>query len=190
MFQDLRFAVRTLAKSPGFTSVAVLALALGIGANTAIFTLIRTVLLKPLPYPESDRLVMLNEMFLPDGVGSVSTPNFLDWRKQNRSFDELSAFSIGNANLQSSGTPKRIPSLAATANFFSVLRVQPVLGRTFLANEDQPGAQNAVIISERLWERRFARDPGILGKTLTLDGDGHTVVGVMPSWFRFLPQRP
>ncbi len=187
MVQDLRFAVRTLFRNPGFTAVAVVALALGIGANTAIFTLIRTVLLKPLPYPESSRVMSLNETFLPAGVGTVSTPNYLDWRAQNRSFEHLAAYHPDNRNLQGVDNPERIPSVAATANLFAALKAQAMLGRTFLAGEDQTSAPDVAVLAESLWKRRFASDPGIVGKTITLDGERHTVIGVMASSFRFPP---
>jgi len=187
MLQDVRFAVRTLFKNPGFTAVAVLALGLGIGANTAIFTLIRTVLLKPLPYPESRRIMALSETFLPAGYGTVSTPNFIDWRAQNRSFEELAAYHPENRNLQGIDNPERIPAVTATSNLFKTLGVQPALGRTFAPGEDQPSAQNVVVLAQSLWTRRFASNPGIIGQTITLDGEAHTVIGVMPSSFRFPP---
>jgi putative ABC transport system permease protein len=170
MLQDLRYAIRAFAKSPGFTAVDILALALGIGANAALFSVINAVLLKPLPYAESQRLVAIFETFQPKGYRSVSAPNFLDWRQQNRSFDHLDAFSQGSLNLQSTGEPERIPSVLATAGLFDMLGAKPILGRTFLADEDQPGKPQVVVMSERLWRRRFGADPRLVGSQITLDG--------------------
>ncbi len=190
MLQDIRFAIRTFAKSPGFTVVAILALALGIGANAALFSVLNAVLLKPLPYPESGRLVRVFETFLPSGYGSVSTPNFLDWRQQNHVFDHLEAYSAGSLNLQSNGEPERIPSVLATAGIFDMLGAKPILGRTFLPDEDQSGKRQVVVISERLWRRRFGADPKLLGSQITLDGQAVTVIGIMPASFQFPPASP
>ena len=185
MLQDFRFALRTFWKSPGFTMVAILALALGIGANAALFSVINTVLLKPLPYPHPERMVEIFETFLPSGYGSVSTPNFLDWRKQNQAFDHLEACTFSSLNLQSNGEPERIPSVLATAGIFDMLGVKPILGRTFLADEDQPGKPHVVVMSERLWRGRFGGDPNVLGSQITIDGEAATVVGIMPASFQF-----
>src|SRR5215472_13317464 len=178
MLQDIRFAIRAFRKSWGFTFVALMALALGIGANAALFTVLNAVLLKPLPYAESGRLIRIFETFLPRGYGSVSVPNFIDWRSQNHTFDHLEAFSVGSLNLQSNGEPERIPSVLATAGIFDMLGAKPMLGRTFAADEDQPGKSNVVVISERLWRRRFAADPNLLGSHITLDGQAATVIGI------------
>jgi len=186
MLSDLRFALRTLLKSPAFTVVAVLALALGIGANAALFSVINAVLLKPLPYPDSARLVRIFETFT-HGYGSVSTPNFFDWRRQNHVFDHLEAFSNGSLNLQSGGEPERIPSVVATAGLFEMLGAKPMLGRTFLPDEDQPGKPQVVVMSERLWRRRFGADPKLLGSQITLEGQSTTVIGIMPARFQFPP---
>ncbi len=185
MLQDFRFALHTFWKSPGFTMVAILALALGIGANAALFSVINTVLLKPLPYPHPERMVEIFETFLPSGYGSVSTPNFLDWRKQNQAFDHLEACTFSSLNLQSNGEPERIPSVLATAGIFDMLGVKPILGRTFLADEDQPGKPHVVVMSERLWRGRFGGDPNVLGSQITIDGEAATVVGIMPASFQF-----
>ncbi|HYL72762.1 MAG TPA: ABC transporter permease [Bryobacteraceae bacterium] len=187
MFQDIRFALRTFLKSPGFTVVAILALGLGIGANAALFTVINTVLLKPLPYQQPERLVRVYETFLPKGFGSVSTPNFVDWRKQNHVFERLEAFSTGSINLQGDAQPERIPLSTGTAGMFEILGAKPLQGRTFLSDEDQPGKPDVAVISERLWRRRFSADPKLLGSTLTLDGKATTVIGIMPASFQFPP---
>jgi putative ABC transport system permease protein len=185
MLHDFRFALRTFWKSPGFTTVAILALALGIGANAALFSVINTVLLKPLPYVHPERMFQIFETFLPDGFGSVSTPNFLDWRKQNHVFDHLEACTFSSLNLQSNGEPERIPSVLATAGIFDMLGVKPIQGRSFLPDEDQPGKPHVVVISERLWRRRFGADPNLLGSQITIDGQAATVVGIMPASFQF-----
>jgi putative ABC transport system permease protein len=188
MLQDIRFALRTFLKSPGFTVVAILALGLGIGANAALFSVINTVLLQPLPYQQPDRLVRLFETFLPKGWGSVSTPNFIDWKKQSRAFDHLEAFSLGGSiNLQGDAQPERIPLAVGTAGMFEMLGVHPLQGRTFLPDEDQLGKPDVVVISERLWRRRFGSDPKLLGSNLTLDGKSTTVIGIMPAGFQFPP---
>jgi putative ABC transport system permease protein len=190
MLHDIRFAIRSFAKSPGFTAVAVLALALGIGANAALFSVINAVLLRPLPYRQPQQLVRVYETFLPSGFGSVSLPNFQDWRRQNHVFEHLEAFSTGSMNLQGDANPERIPSVVATAGLFDMLGAQPMLGRTFLPDEDQPGKPEVAVISERLWKRRFAGDPNLLGANITLDGKSTTVVGIMPASFEFPPGNP
>jgi predicted permease len=187
MLHDIRFALRTFLKSPGFTVVAILALGLGIGANAALFSVINAVLLKPLPYQQPARLVRVYETFLPSGFGSVSTPNFLDWRKQNHAFERMEAFSAGSINLQGDAQPERIPLAVGTAGLFELLGAKPLQGRTFLPDEDQPGRPDVAVISERLWRRRFAADRGLLGSTLTLDGKPTTVIGIMPASFQFPP---
>ena len=165
--------------------VAILALALGIGANAALFSVINAVLLKPLPYAESGRLIAIFETFQPSGWGSVSTPNFLDWRKQSQTFDHLEAYSQSSLNLQGKGEPERIPSVLITAGMFDMLGARPMLGRTFAADEDQPGQPQVVVMSERLWRRRFAADPHLVGSQITLDGESVTVIGIMPASFQF-----
>jgi len=187
MIQDIRFALRTFLKSPGFTAVAILALGLGIGANTALFSVINTVLLRPLPYQQPERLVRIYETFLPKGYGSVSTPNYIDWRSQNHVFERLEAFSFGSINLQGDAHPERIPLSVGTSGMFDLLGAKPIRGRTFLPDEDQPGKPDVAVISERLWRRRFASDPNLVGSKLTLDGKQTTVIGIMPASFQFPP---
>lgn len=184
LFQDLRFAWRSLSKRPAFTIVAVLSLALSIGANTAIFSVINAVLLRPLPYTEPDRLVDLYESF-PQGYGSVSPANFRDWREQNNAFSQLTAHMSGDLNLQGVSNPERLSAEFASDNLFGLLGVKPMLGRTFVAGEDRPGAPHVVVLSDGLWHRRFGADPAVIGKTITLSGDPYTIVGVMPDRFRF-----
>jgi putative ABC transport system permease protein len=189
MLQDLRYAIRTLAGSPGFTIVALLALALGIGANTAIFTVVNAVLLRALPFREPDRLVMIWEK-PPKGSGrnTVNPVNFLDWRERNRVFEGISAVFQLPSNLTGEGEPEQIFAGLVSSNFFTLLGVSPALGRTFLPEEEQSGKSpigaNAVL-SYGLWQRRFGGDPGILGRSITLNDRTVKVIGVMPSGFAF-----
>ncbi|HEV3471346.1 MAG TPA: ABC transporter permease [Pyrinomonadaceae bacterium] len=187
VWQDLRYGVRTLLKNPGFTAVAVVALALGIGANTAIFSVVNAVLLRPLPYRDPDRLVMVWEDNTKGGYprNTPAAANFLDWREQSRVFEGMAAIANQSFALTGAGEPERIDGRRVSASLFPLLGVEPLLGRVFLPEEDQPGAGRAVILSHGLWQRRFGSDPNITGKALTLNGESHTVVGVMPAHFRF-----
>jgi predicted permease len=187
LIQDIRYGVRTLLKTPGFTAVAVIALALGIGANSAIFSVVNAVLLRPLAFDEPDRLVMVWEKRMALGrVRNVaSAPDFVDWRAQNTVFEEMAAYSNTAFNITGGDEPERIQGVAVSPSFFSVLRVQPKIGRAFTADEEQPAAEPAVIISTGLWRRRFASDPNIIGKTLTLNDRSRTVIGVLPADFSF-----
>jgi predicted permease len=179
--QDLRYALRMLAKSPGFTAVTILTLALGIGANTAIFTVINAVLLRPLPYPQADRLVFLSESSeqIPDM--SIAMANFNDWRTQNSVFESMVAHQNNNAVLTGRGEPERLRLRRVTAGFTPTLKVTPILGRTLIPEDDKVGAPPVVILGESFWERRFGRDPNIVGQQLILDDEPYTVVGVYPS---------
>lgn len=180
IIQDLRYAIRTMVKRPGFTLVAALTLALGIGANTAIFSAVNAVLLKPLPFPESEQLVDLAETFKPNGYGSVSVPNFEDWKKQNDVFTGIAAYQFRSFNLQSGDTPQRIPGISVSANYFEVLGAKPILGRTFGNGEDLAGNDRVVVLGEDLWRRTFGGDTSIIGRTIPLNGQQYTVIGVMP----------
>ena len=185
LLQDVRYGLRMILKKPGFTVIAVVALALGIGANTAIFSVVNGVLLRPLPYEDPDRLVRLSE-WSPQVPGmSISYPNFIDWREQNSVFSGLAATQFDSYNLTGLDEPERLQGRNVSANFFEVLGVKPVLGRTFLAEEDRAGAGRACIISYGLWQRRFGSDPNILGKSLTLNGESYTLVGVLPQSYRY-----
>ena len=180
LIQDLRYAIRMMAKRPGFTVVAALTLALGIGANTAIFSAVNAVLLKPLPFPESEQLVDLSETFKPNGYGSVSVPNFEDWKTQNTVFANISAYTFTSFNLETSETPQRIPGIRVGANYFDVLGMKPALGRTFLQGEDVAGNERVVVIGDDLWRRNFGANPEIVNQTIPLNGQKYTVIGVMP----------
>ncbi|MGB6875323.1 MAG: ABC transporter permease [Candidatus Acidiferrales bacterium] len=189
-FQDVRYALRMLRKSPGFTAVAVLTLALGIGASTAVFSLVDVVLLKPLPFPHAERIVFPWRL-PPHGLnlGFDKIPwgrfDFLFLSQESKTFEYLGAFQSDSFNLTGSGDPVRLDGLRASAGFFSTLGVSPSLGRAFTQEEDYPGREHEVILSYALWRERFGADPGILGRTLELNGAPYTVIGVMPRGFAF-----
>jgi putative ABC transport system permease protein len=181
---DLKFALRQLLKNPGFTAVAVLTLALGIGANTAIFSVVNAVLLRPLPFPESDRLVWLSEGNA-EGNYPISYPNFTDWQAQQTVFDHIGVYNSGSYNLVGSGDPRNLSAARMTAGAFAALRAQPALGRVFSADEDRPGAPPVVVLSHALWQNQFGGDPAVLNRPVRLDGIAYTVVGVMSAGFVF-----
>ena len=163
--QDLRYGFRTLRKNPGFTAVAMLALALGIGANTAIFSVVNGVLLRPLAYPDPDRLLMIFETTPEFSQSSVAYPNFLDWRRESRSFTDMGAYRSDDFNFTGAGQPEQVSGEYVSASLFPVLGVTPFLGRNFLPEEDRQGAACAVMLSYGFWKVRFGADPNILGKT-------------------------
>jgi putative ABC transport system permease protein len=187
LFSDTRYALRNLWRRPGFTLIAVVTLALGIGANTAIFSTIHALLLKPLPFPELDRVVAIWDKLPSRGVtrNEVSVANYLDWQSQTQSFEQLALYRWWNANLTGIDPPERIQGFLVTANFFDALGMKPIMGRNFLAEENQPGKDAVAIITYSLWQRRFGGDPNILNKTITINGIVRTVVGVMPENFNF-----
>jgi putative ABC transport system permease protein len=184
LLQDARYAIRMLIKKPGFTLTAVLTLALGIGANTAIFSVINAVLLRPLPYAEPERLVMLSETKEQVQNRWVSYPNFLDWQERNRSFEAMSTIRGSTVTLTGGGDPESLNARVVAADYFKVMRVSPLLGRAFTAEEDKPGTQMVTILSHEFWQRRFGADPDIVGSTITLDNRAFTVVGVTPPDFQ------
>ena len=187
LLQDVRYGLRMLRKSPGFTAVALVVLTIGIGANVAIFNVVNTVLLRPLPYRDPGRLVMLWESLPGIGYGQVGTASgeYLDYRDRNRVFSGIAGYKNDTANLTGSGRPERIHITEATANLFSVLGVQPIIGRTYTAEEDRPGAGKVAVLSYGLWKRRYGADRNILGHAVDLDGQPYTVIGVMPASFQF-----
>jgi putative ABC transport system permease protein len=187
-FQDLRYGTRMLLKQPGFTVIAVMALAIGIGANTAIFSVVNAVLLEPLPFPEPDRLMIVYESRIDRGASrsSVSYPNFADWRDQNQVFEHMSSYHNSDFILTGDGDPARIQGAVVNADLFPLLGVAPILGRAFLPEEDKPGdSGRAVMLGHRLWQTRFNADPGVIDRSLVLGGKNYTVVGVMPEGFQF-----
>src|SRR5215471_8987529 len=186
LLQDLRYSARMLRKSPSFTVIAALTLALGIGATTAIFSVADALLWKPLPLPGLDRLTMaLEQHEKHKGDWNVVAPaNYLDWKAQNTVFEGMCFYRWGAANLTSAtGDPERVQSFPVSANFFDVVGVKPALGRTFLPEEEQPGREDVVVLGYGLWQRRFAGDPSILGGTVQLDSRTYKVIGVMPKDF-------
>ncbi len=185
MFQDIRFGARMLMRKPGFTLVAVMTLALGIGANTAIFSVVNSVLLRPLPYPAPERLVVIQE-YNARGPAQVTPANFLDWREQNNVFEHLAAISTRRANLTSEGgDPQRVYLAVTSTNFFDALGVRPLHGRTFLPSEEQEGHESVAVIGHGLWQRRFGSDPRLVGRQVSIDGTNHTVIGVMPAGVQY-----
>jgi putative ABC transport system permease protein len=180
VWQDVRYGARMLARSPAFTAVALLTLAIGIGANSAIFSFVNAILLRPLPYPESDRLVFLTEWSRQIPEMSFSLANFEDLRDQSRVFEALFAFRGQDYVLTGEGEAERLSGQQVTSGFFETLRLHPVLGRAFTPDEDRPGAERVALLGEGLWLRRFGADPGVLGRRLVLDGEPYTVVGVLP----------
>ncbi|HEY4573791.1 MAG TPA: ABC transporter permease, partial [Thermoanaerobaculia bacterium] len=181
--QDLRYSLRTLRKSPGFAAAAVGILALGIGANSALFSVVDAVLLRPLPFPEPGRMMRLEEAPPPPAASlkAVSPADYFDWRGQSHSFAALAAYRGGSLTLTGGQEPEALTAATVMGDFFSVLAIQPVLGRVFAPGEEEPGHDDVVILSQALWQSRFGSDPRILGRGLVLDGRRHTVVGVMPA---------
>ena len=188
LLQDLRYGLRMLWKTPGFTAIAILSLALGIGANTAIFSLVNAVLLKPLPFSEPERLVMVWEDMSAIGFpsGEPAPGTYSDWKAHNQVFEDMATLNWRNVNLTGDGEPEKVPAYGVSANLFPLLGSQPVLGRNFLPEEDRPGAAKAVMLSHALWQRRYGGDPGIVNRDILLNGEKYTVVGVMPADFQFL----
>jgi putative ABC transport system permease protein len=187
-WQDLRYGLRLLAKKPGFTAVAVFTLALGIGANSAIFSVVNGVLLRPLPFSEPDQLVRIWETSQRFNALLPSAPNLKDWREQNTVFTQIGAYSEGSFNLLSQNNPERVSGAMVSAEFFEVLGVAPQLGRSLTRGEDEAGRGRVVVLSDQLWRKSFAASPDVIGAKLELNGEPHTVIGVMPPSFRY-PKR-
>ncbi|HYW47231.1 MAG TPA: ABC transporter permease [Bryobacteraceae bacterium] len=189
LLADLRFALRTLRKDPGFSAIAIATLALGIGANTAVFSIVDSVILRPLAYRDAARLYVIHEVvprfshiapLIP-----VNAMHFLDWRQNVRSFEQMAMIGGFTINLTGSGEPERLPAARVTPGLFPMLGVQASLGRTFLEEEDQPGHDRVVLLNDELWKRRFGADPGVIGRRIMLDGNPYEIVGVLPPAFRF-----
>ena len=183
--QDFRYGLRTLSRSPGFAAVAALTLALGVGANTAIFSVVYGVLLEPLPYKDAARLILLNETTPRVGVVSVSYPNFLDWRAESSQFSQMAAVSGRSFNLAGVSQPESINGQAVSPNFLSLLGIRPFLGRDFDASEEKAGAAPVVMLSYSLWQGHLGGDPNAVGRAIMLDGRGYTIIGVLPATFRW-----
>jgi putative ABC transport system permease protein len=191
LWQDLRYGARMLMKKPGFTLIAVITLSLGIGANTAIFSVVNAVLLSPAPYHEADRLVMVWEdaSFIGFPMGTPAPANFADWRAQNQVFEAMAAIDNRSFNLTGGSAPEKLEANGVTANFFPLLGAKPVLGRSILPSDDQPGARKVAIISHRLWWNRYGADHSVIDRDIFLNGEKYLVIGVMPAEFQFLDQK-
>ncbi len=186
MGKDLLFAIRTLRKSPGFTLMAVVALALGIGANTAIFSVVNSVMLSRLPFEGPDRLAMVWEQSPRTSKTNVVNPlNFMEWQDRNHSFERIASFIAFPLSLSGDGEPEQVDGMNVSSGFFEILGIQPIAGRWFTAQEDTPGNDNVAILSEGLWRRRYGADPHIIGRQVHVNNHPYTVVGVMPASFRF-----
>jgi len=183
MLQDLIYGLRWLRKNPGFTFLSVLMLAVGIGVNTAMFSVINAVLLRPLPYPEPDRIVWMNESGPEIKNRMISYPNFLDWRARNQVFESMSTFRGWFVNITGNDKPESVNARMVTADYFKVMGVAPILGRDFNAEDDKPGATRVTVISYATWQQRFGGDPNVAGKDILLDDQPHTIIGVMPESF-------
>src|SRR5262249_27339507 len=187
LLQDLRYGARMLLKNPGFTVVAVVTLALSIGANAAIFSVVNATLLRPLPFDDPGRLIMIRETKLPEFTDfSVGPATFLDWKNQNTVFERLVAMTNTSLTLIDAGDPERLRGMRVTDGFFAMLGARPQIGRDFLPEEDRAGRSNVVILSHRLLQRRLGGDPNVVNRAITLDGRSYTVIGVAPATFRFL----
>jgi putative ABC transport system permease protein len=188
LLRDLRYGARTMAKAPGFTVVAALALALGIGATTAIFSVAYGILARPLPYPAADRVALVGMRFYPrEGAdfGTLSIRDYLEWKQRNHAFEEPALFSSRRMDVVGMGVPEQIAGSIVTAGFFTTMQVRPMLGRAFLPGEDQPTAAPMAVLGEALWRRRFAADPAVIGRPFLVNGVSTTIVGVMPASFQF-----
>ena len=187
ILHDLRYGFRSLAKNIGFTGVVILALALGIGANTTMFSVAYGILMRPLPYPDAGRVALVYMHFSPQNFdrGTMCIADYLDWKAQNHAFEEPSIFSSRRMDLVGTGEPEQVQGALVTAGFFSTMRVPPLLGRVFLPGEDRPGAPSTAVLSEALWRRRFSASPAVIGQSIAINGASATIIGVMPDAFRF-----
>ncbi|MFY9610786.1 MAG: ABC transporter permease, partial [Blastocatellia bacterium] len=179
LLQDLRYAARLMLKQPGFTAVAIVTLALGIGANTAIFSAVNAVLLRPLPFPEPERLVLVRDLQQTEET-PASYPEYLDWKDHTQTFDDLAAAFNSSYSLTGQGEPEQLLGVRVSANLLPMLGVKPVIGRNFQPEEESRSGERVVILGYSLWQRRFGGDSGVLGQNVTLGGQGFTVIGVLP----------
>jgi hypothetical protein len=185
LLQDVRYGIRMLLKSPGFAAIAILTVGLGIGANTALFSVVNGVLLNPLPYPNASQLVALYGKYPGDDRAPIAYLNFLDWRRDNQSFSSIALYHNEDYNFTGMGEAERVSGYMVSADFFETLGVKPVLGRHFRADDDQVGAAPVVILGGGFWKRRFGASPDMVGKSINLNGTSHTIVGVIPASFSF-----
>ena len=185
LLQDIRFALRMLLKSPAFSAAVIVTLALGIGANTALFSIVNSVLLNPLPYPQSSQLVALYGDKPGLGLGPISYPNFLDWQRSAQSFSSMAMYRHEDYNLMTSGQAERVNGLMVSAAFFTTLGIPPALGRDFLREDDHIGAAPVVLLSDAFWHRHFGGSPAVVNRSIDLGGTNYTIIGVLPPAFRF-----
>src|ERR1044072_5124965 len=185
IIKDIRYGVRGLSKHPGFTALVVFTLALGIGASTAIFSIVDSVLLRSLPYPTASRIIAIQEMNEAGKRGQVTSANFLDWRAQNTVFEHLAAIKQTTSNLAFSDHAERIELAQTNANFFDVFGIKPGYGRLFIPQDEQAGHEPGVVVSNALWQRRLGSDPSLVRKPITLDGKNFTVIGIVPDGFQY-----
>ena len=184
MLSSLRFAARSLLGSPGFTLLAIVTLGLGIGANTAMFSVVNSILLKPLPYPDNEQLQRLDRVTPQNPQGRVSPADYLDLRREMDAYGEIGAYALGDTSLSEPGQPAEVVrALRISADFLGVLRVRPQLGRDFLPREELPGSDHVVILSYRCWQQRFGGPTDVIGRVIRVDGEPHEIVGVLPAWF-------
>src|SRR5215475_14466738 len=184
-WQDLRYGLRMLSKNPGFTAIAIITLGLGIGANTAIFSVVNAILLRPLPYADAERIVWLWDTIPQLPTAPTSLPEFLDWKEQNRSFEKLAAFQSGNMFLDTGDGTRDTPVGLVTPETFALFRANPILGRAFTAEETLPGRSRVMVISHAMWQNRFGADPNAIGRKVDLSSAAYTVIGVAPTGFSF-----
>src|ERR1041384_1472410 len=191
IMNDIRFAARNLLKRPGFTIIVVLTLALGIGANAAVFSVINAVLLRPLPYRDADRVVTLWQNNTKSGIAqnNVSPANFIDWSEQSNSFEAIAGVAPFGLSMAGDGEPERFTAWLVTSGFFQVAGAEPLIGRTFTGEDYVPGNHRVVVLAHRLWQRRFGGDTSVIGRKITLNGQPYVVVGVMPPEFQLPPDR-
>src|SRR3989442_742362 len=187
LLRDLKFSVRSPLKRPALTIIAIVTLAIGIGANTAIFSFINALLLKPLPFPDLDRVGAVWETVPSRGVerNEVTVADYLDWRAQNKTFEQLGIYRWWSTNLTGADSPERVQGFQVTTNFLDIVGVKPVMGRGFLAEEGEPGKDAVALLTYNLWQRRFGADPNIVNKTVSTNGTVRTVIGVMPPEFNY-----
>src|SRR4030095_6930667 len=188
MLQDIRYGIRSLARNPGFTAIALLTLALGIGANTAIFSVVNAVVIRPLPFADPERIVWLWDTIRPGVTAPSSLPEFLDWKEQSQSFEQLAAFLPSNEFLDAGDGTEAVSVGIVTPQMFSLFRVNPILGGTFTDEETLPGRSRVAVLGHSLWQTRFGSDPNIVGRSIQLSGRAYTIIGVMSAGFSF-PER-
>ncbi|HSB76039.1 MAG TPA: ABC transporter permease, partial [Terriglobales bacterium] len=181
LLQDIRYGLQNLRRNPGFAAVAVITLALGIGANTAMFSIVNAVLLRPVPYSTPERLLKLYTSMPQFRQASVSYPNFLDWQRRSRSFELMAAYRHDSFNLTGQASPERLRGEMASATIFPLLGIKPIIGRTFAEAEDRRGAAPVVVLTSKFWKTRFGGNPGVLGSSITLSEKLYTIIGVVPS---------